>query len=144
MNTTSMQEWMGRNHGAPGVLGFGIYFPGKPSLVESCHPSFVAEALDKAWRAVTETIGVLQLNRFPTARFRFVYTNALVHCERRRDGACLGLFAQKNARVVRAEKCGARRTRAIGRGISRDLTTAARRGSFDSRFVCVSFWHGKE
>jgi hypothetical protein len=95
MNSISMQEWIARNNSTPGVLALGVYSPGKTSFVESCSPNFVPEALEKAWRAVTETISVLQLNRFPTARFRFVYAQVFVHCERRRDGACLGVFAQR-------------------------------------------------
>ena len=95
MNAISMQEWIARNNTTPGVLALGVYAPGKTSLVESCTPTFAADAIEKAWRAVTETISVLQLNRFPTARFRFVYAQVFVHCERRRDGTCLGVFAQR-------------------------------------------------
>jgi hypothetical protein len=47
---------------------------------------------------------VLQLNRFPTARFRFVFGNAIVHCERRKDGTCLGIFSQKNAPLGELER----------------------------------------
>jgi len=97
MNHAALQQWMTKNRRVPGLLGLGIHTPGQPSVVESCASSFLPDALDKAWRAVTETISVLQLNRFPTARFRFVFGNALVHCERRRDGACLGVFAHRNA-----------------------------------------------
>jgi hypothetical protein len=96
MNIGALQEWMSRNTATPGLLGLGIYSPDQTSLVESCASSMLPQALDKSWRAVTETISVLQLNRFPTARFRFVYANAVVHCERRRDGACLGVFARKS------------------------------------------------
>jgi len=95
MNAISMQEWIARNNSTPGVLALGVYAPGKTSLVESCTATFGSDAIEKAWRAVTETISVLQLNRFPTARFRFVYSQVFVHCERRRDGACLGVFAQR-------------------------------------------------
>jgi hypothetical protein len=96
MNMKSFQEWVARNSGTPGLLGLGIHAPGQTTLVESCIPSLLPQALEKAWRAVTETISVLQLNRFPTARFRFIYVSAVVHCERRRDGVCLGIFAQKS------------------------------------------------
>src|SRR5688572_23841472 len=96
MSTNALQQWVTQNSGTPGLLGLGIYFPGQTSLIESCMPSLLPQALEKAWRAVTETISVLQLNRLPTARFRFIYANAVVHCERRRDGACLGIFAQKH------------------------------------------------
>jgi len=97
MNTASFKEWVTRNSSMPGLLGLAIHCPGQANLVESCMHSLLPQALEKAWRAVTETISVLQLNRFPTARFRFIYANAVVHCERRRDGACLGIFAQKDA-----------------------------------------------
>ena len=94
-NGVSTQEWIARNNGTPGVLALGVYTPGKTSFIEGCAPAFVPATLEKAWRAVIETISVLQLNRFPTARFRFVYAQVFVHCERRRDGACLGVFAQR-------------------------------------------------
>src|SRR5213594_1095027 len=97
MSQSSFQQWIIANRGIPGLLGLGIHAPGKTTLVESFATNFLPDALEKAWRAVTETISVLQLNRFPTARFRFVFGNAVVHCERRRDGAYLGLFSQKNA-----------------------------------------------
>lgn len=100
MNIAALQDWVSRNSGTPGLLALGIYSPGQTSVVESCMPSLLPQALDKAWRAVTETISVVQLNRFPTARFRFVYANAIVHCERRRDGACLGIFAQKHGNDI--------------------------------------------
>ena len=95
MTGTVFQDWIKRNLGIPGVLGFGIYMPDKGGYIESCIGTFSTEALENAWRCVAETIPVMQLNRFPTARFRFVYTQAVVHCERRRDGTCLGVFAVK-------------------------------------------------
>ena len=94
-NGISIQEWIARNNGTPGLMALGVYTPGKTGLIESCTPTFVPVALEKAWRAVIETISVLQLNRFPTARFRFVYAQVFVHCERSRDGSCLGVFAQR-------------------------------------------------
>ena len=95
MSQKAFKEWIRSNLSVPGVLGFGIYTPGASSFVESCATTFPAQALENAWRCVAETIPVMQLNRFPTARFRFVYNQAVVHCERRRDGTCLGVFAVK-------------------------------------------------
>lgn len=98
MNINTLQEWMTLNTATPGLLALGVFAPGQESLIESSPnmSGVLPQALQKSWRAVTETISVLQLNRFPTARFRFIFGNALVHCERRRDGACLGIFAQKD------------------------------------------------
>ena len=95
MSNSTFQHWIQNNLGIAGVLGFGIYSPGKDSFVESCVSTFSPQALENAWRCVAETIPVMQLNRFPTARFRFVYHQAIVHCERRRDGTCLGIFATR-------------------------------------------------
>jgi hypothetical protein len=97
MNQSSFQDWLGRNSRIPGLIGLAVSAPDKSSLLQVCTPNFLPEALDRAWRAVLETISVLQLNRFPTARFRFVYGIAIVHCERRRDGSCLGIFSKKSA-----------------------------------------------
>jgi hypothetical protein len=93
--STSFQQWIQGKLGLAGVLAFGIYTPGKETFIESCVSTFSAQALENAWRCVAETIPVMQLNHFPTARFRFVYHQAVVHCERRRDGTCLGIFAVK-------------------------------------------------
>ena len=93
MSSNSLQQWLQSKRGIAGVLGFGVYTASKDTFVESCVSTFPAQALENAWRCVAETIPVLQLNRFPTARFRFVYHHAVVHCERRRDGTCLGIFA---------------------------------------------------
>lgn len=93
MSVNRLQQWIQSKLGIPGVLGFGIYTPAKGTFIESCASTFAPQALENAWRCVAETIPVLQLNRFPTARFRFVYHHAVVHCERRRDGTCLGVFA---------------------------------------------------
>ena len=95
MSVAAFQKWIESNVGMPGVLAFGVHTPNKKSFVASCTSTFTPQALENAWRYVAETIPVLQLNRFPTARFRFVYHNAVVHCERRRDGTCLGIFAVK-------------------------------------------------
>ena len=95
MSLGPFQDWIEGNLGIPGVLGFGIYTQDKDGFVASCVSTFSPQALENAWRCVAETIPVMQLNRFPTGRFRFVYHNAVVHCERRRDGTCLGVFATR-------------------------------------------------
>lgn len=90
------KPWVQNNIKTAGVLAFGIYAPGRDTFVERCEKSLPAEAIERAWRCVAETLPVLQLNQFPTARFRFVFGQAVVHCERRHDGACLGIFARKD------------------------------------------------
>lgn len=96
MNEASLQQWISQNTSTTGVLAFGIYAPGKNSFIQPCSTALSAPGLENAWRCVAETIPVLQINRFPTARFRFVYGDAVVHCERGKDGTCLGIFAERN------------------------------------------------
>jgi hypothetical protein len=98
MNPT-MQQWIANNAGSAGILAFGLHGPDKSSFTLSCDPGFSAEALENAWRCVAETIPVLQLNRFPTARFRWVFKQVVLHCERRRDGVCLGIFARNDGQL---------------------------------------------
>lgn len=79
----------------PGLLGLAISPSGRRALVENCGADISTPALEHAWNCVTETLPVIQLNHFPSASFRFVFGQAVVHCERREDGACIGIFAQK-------------------------------------------------
>jgi hypothetical protein len=93
---SALQQWIKNNAGMAGILAFAVQGADKSSFTLSCDSSFSPEALDNAWRCVGETIPVLQLNRFPTARFRWVFKHVVLHCERRRDGVCLGIFARND------------------------------------------------
>jgi hypothetical protein len=53
-------------------------------------------ALDGALKCVGDIQHVLQMNKIPPARLRWVYEHALLHCERRGDGACLGVFTLRD------------------------------------------------
>jgi hypothetical protein len=89
----AMGEFLERNATAPGVLALAIQYPDKTSATRKCSAEIPDEALENAWRCVTETAPILKLNQFPTARFRWVYEQAVVHCECRKDGTCLGIFS---------------------------------------------------
>ena len=95
MDDSSLNEWISQNANTNGVLAFGVFAPGKKMLIQPCREGLSAPNLENAWRCVAETLPVLQINRFPTARFRFVYDQAVVHCERSKDGTCLGIFAER-------------------------------------------------
>jgi hypothetical protein len=97
-----LEQWFDRNGNVPGVLAFAVQYPDQTNSTQKCAPNITAEALDNAWRCVIETIPVLAMNNFPTARVRWVYEGGIVHCERRRDGLCLAIFASKDATSVNA------------------------------------------
>ena len=102
--TQVIQQWLTRNAKAPGVLAFTVQFPDKSTLTQKCAAEISSEALENSWRCVLETIPVLRLNRFPMGRFRWVYQSAIVHCESRRDGICLGIFSNKDPNLFRPEE----------------------------------------
>jgi hypothetical protein len=99
MSDTPFSTWLRSKTTLPGLLGLGIYAPGKPTLVQTCSSGVSEPALENAWRCVAETIPVLQINQFPTAGFRFVFGKAFVHCERRPDGTCVGVCASRDDKV---------------------------------------------
>jgi len=96
--------WLESKAATPGLLGLGVYAPGKDPLVRTCASDVPQAALENAWRCVAETIPVLQLNEFPTAGFRFVFGQAFVHCERRPDGTCVGICAPRDSSVFSADE----------------------------------------
>jgi hypothetical protein len=91
----AIKDFLARNSKAPGVMALAVQYPDKSTGFQKCLLEIPDEALENAWRCVTETIPVLKLNQFPTARFRWIYGRAVVHCECRKDGSCLGVFASK-------------------------------------------------
>ena len=104
MSNETIPAWLERNRTSAGLLGLGVCLPGKPALVQACADGVAEPALENAWRCVAETIPVLQLNEFPTAGFRFVYGQAIVHCERRPDGACVAICGARDETQFRPEE----------------------------------------
>ena len=102
--TDIIKQWLNRNANAPGVLAFLVQCSDKGALMQKCAAEISSEALDNSWRCVIETIPVLRLNRLPMGRFRWVYQSAIVHCECRRDGICLGIFTSRDPNRFRPEE----------------------------------------
>ena len=100
----AINEFLLRNTAVAGVIALAIQYPDKTSSTRKCIGEIPDEVLENAWRCVIETVPVLKLNQFPTARFRWIYEQAVVHCECRKDGTCLGIFtAKENGEVNELE-----------------------------------------
>ena len=97
-----LSQWLSRRARLRGVLASGVRFPDKTSLTQSWSPEFTARSLDNAWRCGSEAFQVLRVNFFPNERIRWVYEKALLHCTRREDGICLGIFTAKDRATVDA------------------------------------------
>ena len=98
----SLSQWLNRRARLPGVFACGVRFPDKTSLTQSWSPEFPALSLDNAWRCASDAFQVLKVNFFPNERVRWVYEQVLLHCARREDGICLGIFTAKDQGSVDA------------------------------------------
>ena len=97
-----LSQWLSRRVRLRSVLACGLRFPDKTSLTQSWSPEFTEPSLDNAWRCASDAFQVLRVNFFPNERIRWVYEKALLHCARREDGICLGIFTAKDPGAVDA------------------------------------------
>lgn len=95
MSNPAIIPWLAANKTVAGILALVVAVPGQPAMIEQSVSSFAGASFEVAWRSLVETIPVLQLNSFPTGCFRFVFEHAVLHCERREDGVCIGVFARR-------------------------------------------------
>ena len=95
-----LTQWLSRRARLRGVLACGVRFPDKTSLTQSWSAEFPGSSLDNAWRCASDAFQVLKVNYFPNERVRWVYEKAFLHCARREDGICLGIFTGKDRESV--------------------------------------------
>ena len=88
----AVKQWMDQNSRVRDLLAYGVRFPDKTSLNESYSRDFPVVAMENAWRCIADAYQVLTLHKFPVARMRWIYEQALLTCVRRSDGIILGLF----------------------------------------------------
>ena len=94
-----LQQWVGQRAQLPGVLACGVRFPDKTSFTQSWAADFRVQNLDRAWRCAGEAFQVLKIYFFPNEYVRWVYEKAVLHCARRDDGICLGIFTAKDTQA---------------------------------------------
>jgi hypothetical protein len=98
-----LQPWLAQRTQVSGVFACGIRFPDKTSLTQSWSQEFPNDALENAWRCVSDTFQVLKINFFPNDNIRWVYENAFLYCGRRSDGICLAIFTSKDPQLFDEE-----------------------------------------
>jgi hypothetical protein len=93
-------QWFEQSSPFEGILACGLQFPDLSSIVKTWGEGFEEPAVEQALRYVVDGLQLLQVGRGNPARVRWVYTNALLHCERRADGSCLVVFTGRNLEAV--------------------------------------------
>ncbi len=95
-----INQWFEQSAPFEGILACGVRYPDQSAAAKTWADGFTEVAVENALRCVVDCFQVLQLNRIPPARIRWVYQGALLHCERRLDGTCLGVFTVKESESI--------------------------------------------
>jgi hypothetical protein len=96
-----MQEqihtWLTEKMKVSGVLACGIRSPDRKTVTRSNSNQFTSVGLENACRCLSDTIQVLNSNRFKTEIVRWVYENYFLYGVVRPDGHCLALLTRCKA-----------------------------------------------
>lgn len=102
-NKEQLRKWLRDAVAARGTLLRSVRFPDQTFVREGGEMDFPTDALEQAWRVVSDTFEVLRAQRFPPTRLSWVYDRAVLHCVQRTDGAMLGVFSVRKASGVDGE-----------------------------------------
>ena len=91
-----INQWFDQCVPFEGIQACCIRHGDQSSTSKSWADGFEDLALDIAMRSVSDVQQVLQFNQISPGRLRWVYERALLHCERRSDGVCLGVFTRRD------------------------------------------------
>lgn len=95
-----INQWFEQSAPFEGILACGVRHPDQTVVAKTWSDGFTEVGMENALRCVADCYQVLQLNRIPPARIRWVYHGALIECERRQDGTCLGVFLTRDTASV--------------------------------------------
>jgi len=93
-------QWLEEHARVEGALAAAVRGADQSTAGIAWADGFGAEALEHASRCVADLFPVLQHNRITPGRVRWVYESVVLHCERRADGACLGVFTLRKLDAV--------------------------------------------
>jgi hypothetical protein len=91
-----INQWFEQSAPFEGIQACCIRHIDQSSVSKTWADGFDDLALENAMRCISDAYQVLQFNKISPGRLRWVYENALLHCERRADGACLGIFTLRD------------------------------------------------
>jgi hypothetical protein len=94
----TFSHWLQQLTPVAGMLACGTRGVDGAVAGRSWMESFSEASLENVLRCVADLFQVIQHHRIAPGRVRWVYGNALLHCERRADGTCLAVFTSRNAK----------------------------------------------
>ena len=94
-----VSQWFDQTAPFEGILACGVRHQDRSTVTKAWADGFTDLGIDNALRCVVDLFQVLPINRVPSGRVRWVYQNGILHCERRPDGPCLGIFTARDESV---------------------------------------------
>ncbi|HXJ59036.1 MAG TPA: hypothetical protein VNM37_02790 [Candidatus Dormibacteraeota bacterium] len=95
-----VNQWFEQSTPFLGILACGVRHPDRTAISKTWADVYTEAGVEHALGCALDTYPVLQANRFPPGRLRWVYHDTHFHCERRADGTCLGVFTPKDPAQV--------------------------------------------
>lgn len=95
-----VNQWFEQTAPFQGILACGLRHPDQSAISKTWTDGFPELAVDNAIRCATDLYQVMALNRIAPGRVRWVYQGAVLCCERRADGTCLGVFISRDERLL--------------------------------------------
>lgn len=95
-----VNQWFEQSNPFEGILACGVRHADQTAVAKTWADGFTEVGVEQALRCVSDCFQVLHLNRIPAVRVRWIYEGALLQCERRRDGACLGIFITRDTASI--------------------------------------------
>jgi hypothetical protein len=89
-------QWFEQSSPFEGILACGLQFPDQGATVKTWGDGFEESSVEQAMRYIVDSLQLLQVGRGNPARVRWVYSSALLYCERRSEGSCLAVFTKRN------------------------------------------------
>ena len=100
---TALSQWLQQAEPFDGALACAARTAGGAGLGRSWTADFTEASLENALRCVADLFQVIQHHRIAPGRVRWVYGSVVLHCERRADGTCLGVFTARDDDAVNAD-----------------------------------------
>ena len=98
----AFEQWLDQSAPDDGTLACAVRCADGALVGRSWADGFTAAALENALRCVADLFQVIERHHIAPGRVRWVFGNALLHGERRADGACFGVFTVRDPEALPA------------------------------------------
>jgi len=93
----SVQPWLEKAAGSPGVLACGVRLADRTVHAKSCREEVSEQKVEQTLRELSEVTRVLQQNRFYPERILWQFENGCIRCFARPGGILAALIVTKEA-----------------------------------------------